>query len=189
MKKFFLTAVALIGLINCAISQKHFLADSIMQKAFAENGFDEPGKYFEKFYNFSADGKPYSEDSLKNKITIINFWFEACAPCIAEFDALNKLYDRFKSNKNFQFLSFTFETKENAQRVANSYHLSYPIICLERNTIYKLIFNLGFPTTMITDKTGTIKFMKCGGPEDEKAVSKTVDSLYSKKIEMLLSEK
>lgn len=53
------------------------LADSIMQKAFNEDGFGEPGKYFEKFSNFSTDGKSYSDDSLKNKITIINFWFEA----------------------------------------------------------------------------------------------------------------
>ena len=160
-----------------------------MQKAFNGDGFDEPGKYFEKFSNFSADGKPYSEDSLKNKITIINFRFEACASCIAEFDALNKLYERFRSNKNFQFLSFTFELKENAKRVANSYHLSYPIICLERSSIYKLIFDLGFPTTMITDKTGKIKFIKSGGPEDEETANKVIDSLYSAKIEKLLSQK
>jgi peroxiredoxin len=173
---------------NVVFSQNNFLADSIMQKAFYPDGFDEPGKYFEKFSNFSIDGKSYSDDSLKNKINIINFWFEACAPCIAEFDALNKLYERFKTNKNFQFLSFTFESKENGQRVANSYHLSYPIICLERNSIYKLIFNLGFPTTIITDRTGKVRLIKCGGPEDEEAVNKIVDSLYSKKIEKLLSE-
>jgi hypothetical protein len=91
MKKSFLAAVASIGLINSTFSQSHFLADSIMQKAFNEDCFAEPGKYFEKFSNFSVDRKSYSDDSLKNKITIINFWFEACAPCIAEFDALNKL--------------------------------------------------------------------------------------------------
>ena len=42
-----------------------------MQKAFNEYGFDEPQKYFEKFSNFSVDGKYYSDDSLKNKITVI----------------------------------------------------------------------------------------------------------------------
>jgi thiol-disulfide isomerase/thioredoxin len=188
MKKFFLTAVALIGLINCAISQNNFLADSIMQKAFNENGFDEPDKYFEKFSNFSVDGKYYSGDSLKNKITVISFWFEGCAPCIAEFDALNKLYDRFKSNKNFQFLSFTFEEKQEASKIADRYKLRYPIICVSRNEIYQLIFNLGFPTTIITDRTGQIKFIKSGGQENEKAANKEVDSLYFKKIEKLLSE-
>jgi thiol-disulfide isomerase/thioredoxin len=160
-----------------------------MQKTLYPDGLDEPGKYFEKFSNFSTDGKYYSDDSLKNKITIINFWFEACAPCISEFDALNKLYNRFKTNPNFRFLFFTFESKESAQRVANSYHLSYSIICIERNTIYKLIFNLGFPTTMITDKTDKIRFIKSGGPEDEPAINKITDSLCSKKIEILLSVK
>jgi hypothetical protein len=85
-------------------------------------------------------------------------------------------------------LSFTFDSKENAQRAADSNHLSYPIICLERNTIYKLIFNLGSPITMIIDKTGKIRFIKSGSSEDEPAINKITDSLYSKKIEILLSE-
>jgi thiol-disulfide isomerase/thioredoxin len=184
MKQILLVLVLLILFVNQAISQNNLLADSTKTKhVIRVTEFDATNQYFKRFSFFSIDSNYYSDDSLKNKITIINFWFEACAPCIAEFDALNKLYDRFKSNKNFQFLSFTFEEKQEASKIADRSKLRYPIICVIRNAIYKLIFNLGFPTTIITDKTGQIKFIKSGGQENEKAANKEVDSLYSKKIE------
>jgi cytochrome c biogenesis protein CcmG/thiol:disulfide interchange protein DsbE len=34
-------------------------------------------------------------ENLKGKPTLINFWFTACAPCIAEMDVLNELKNEF----------------------------------------------------------------------------------------------
>ena len=42
------------------------------------------GKPFKSFDLKSVSNNKYSQDDLKGKITFIDFWFEACTPCIAE---------------------------------------------------------------------------------------------------------
>jgi len=55
-------------------------------------GYEDPGWSFDKFSAKTTSGITYTTDSLRNKISFINFWFEGCHPCIAEFPALNDLY-------------------------------------------------------------------------------------------------
>lgn len=184
MKKI-LFSILLIISINAAC-QFPLLNDTSMSGALSSGGFRDSKKDFEYFRIVATDGKLYTNDSLKNKITFINFWFEGCAPCIAEFDALNNLYEKYKKNKDFQFLSFTFETTGDIIRIAKEYNLEYPILSVGREDIYKLIFNLGFPTTMLTDKLGKIRYIKCGGSPDKETAEEIVDSLYLKEIELLL---
>src|SRR5688572_13442850 len=79
------------------------------------------GKGFPAFSAHSIQGENYSDEMLSGKVVFINFWFENCPPCIAEFEALNELYKNYKNNKNFQFISFTYEKKEKAFRAAQKY--------------------------------------------------------------------
>src|SRR5437762_1839939 len=58
------------------------------------------GKPFPHFVAANEKGK-ISNDSLIGKVVLINFWFEGCQPCIAEFDALNELAQKLTENKNF----------------------------------------------------------------------------------------
>lgn len=162
------------------------LLDTTMAKAMDKDGYKDTKIPFRNFFHSSTEGKFYTNDSLKNKVTFISFWFEACAPCVAEFSALNSVYKKFGSHRDFQFLSFTFETTANAVRVAEKYNLKYPVLCIEQKDIHHLIFQLGFPTTIITDKSGVISFIKCGGPTEEEKARDIVDSIYVKEIERLL---
>ena len=53
------------------------------------------------FKNFS--GKDYDGNSVdeslfsKNAVTVVNFWFTGCKPCVAELSKLNELNDAIKS--------------------------------------------------------------------------------------------
>jgi len=60
---------------------------------------------------------------------------------------------------------------------------------MSENDIRELIFNLGFPTTIITDKTGKITFIKCGGFNDEVHAGESIDTLFVPEIQRLLSSK
>jgi thiol-disulfide isomerase/thioredoxin len=184
MKKIFVFSFLLFSL--AAICQKPSLLDTTMQKAIFLSGYRDTKIDFKTFSAKTITGNIYTNDSLKNKVTFINFWFEACAPCIAEFDALNSLNNKYKGDKNFQFLSFTYETNENITRIANEHHLEYPILHIEKEKIYDLIFKLGFPTNIITDQSGNIRYIKCGGFTDEKKAQEEFDSVYAKEVERLL---
>lgn len=127
------------------------------------------GRNLPAFEIKSVQGKLYTNEDLKNKITFINFWFEACAPCIAEMDALENLYQDFKPNKNFQFLSFTYEKKEVVEKISEKYQMSYPILTTTTDSCYMLNFRKGFPTTIIVDQKGEIIFFIFGGTTNPKS--------------------
>jgi thiol-disulfide isomerase/thioredoxin len=157
--------------------------DSTMSKALREEGYQNTSQKFKQFNAKDINDNNYSKDSLINKITFINFWMENCAPCLAEFGALNELYDKYSDNKNFQFISFTYESKENVVRIVNKYKLRYPIVCLGIQDIYRLNFTLGFPTNLICGRSAEIKFIKCGGFDQIEKAKEEFENVYSKLIE------
>jgi len=169
--------------------QDWILVDSALRPALSPMGSKNPNCYVGSFTGKSAEGKTYSRDSLTGKIAILNFWFESCLPCISEFKSLNSLYNKFKDNPDFLFLSFTFDGPGTFKKVIRDYHLEFPVVSMSENDIRELIFNLGFPTTIITDKTGKITFIKCGGFNDEEHAGESIDTLFVPEIQRLLSSK
>jgi len=75
------------------------------------------GKTLPDFVLIDENGKLFTRDALRSKITFVNFWFEACAPCLAEFQALEKFYNKNKSRENFLFISITYEPDSVIERV------------------------------------------------------------------------
>ena len=116
----------------------------------------------------AKDGKhTLVNENLKGKVVFMNFWFEACYPCIAEFKALNELYEKFKDNKDFVFVSFTFENAKTIKEVRKRYDINYPIYTLKQSDINKLNKETGYPTNIILDKKGNVQFFKSGGSIDQ----------------------
>ena len=87
------------------------------------------GKPYPEFSVF-ANNKEYSNLNLKGKVAFINFWFSTCAPCIAEFDDLNKLFEKFNQNKNFEFISFTFDNQDIIDSIKKKYDIKYTVFSL-----------------------------------------------------------
>jgi peroxiredoxin len=125
------------------------------------------GKPFPSFVAENEQGK-INNDSLKGKVVLINFWFEGCHPCVAEFGALNELAEKLKGNKDFAFISFTWDNAETIKRVKEKYQLQFKIYYSKECS--RLNLRLGYPTTMILDRQGIIKYVVNGGLLDpEKA--------------------
>ena len=124
-------------------------------------------------------GNTYSRKNLKNRITFINLWFEACAPCIAEMEPLNNLYTTFSKSKEFQMLSVTFEKKGTILRIIKKYKIKYPQISTSQDSCYIVNFRKGFPTNMIINKKGKIAYFTFGGATDpEKAKEDFEKNIY-----------
>ncbi len=140
------------------------------------------GKPFPAF-EAVISGQTFSEKDLKGKIVFVNFWFAACPPCIGEFEALNRLYEKYKSGENFEFVSFTFEPEETIQSIKKKYNIKYDIISIPRVDCYRLNQNPGFPTNIILDKSSVIKFLKCGGNTDPEKQKKTVEDEFYPALE------
>lgn len=131
------------------------------------------------FHAYSDNGEFYSNDNFKNKTTYLNFWFESCAPCIAEMEALNDLFSKYREGKDFQFLSITFEKADVIQRIKKEYNIQYPIVSVSQDSCYVINLNSGFPTNIITTSAGKIALYRCGGPLDAlKAKAYVVKDIY-----------
>jgi thiol-disulfide isomerase/thioredoxin len=143
------------------------------------------GKAFPTFVAANEKRK-ISNDSLMGKVVLINFWFEGCPPCIAEFNAFNELAQKLKGNKNFEFISFTKDNTETIKRVKEKYNLQYEVFQASTKECYRLNKNSGFPTNFILDKQGTIKYWNMGGDNDPARAREFVMTTLLPKIQQEL---
>lgn len=164
------------------------LSDSSLSRAYSSTGMRDTKKKFEQF-EFKADNNVvYNSDSLLGKITFISFWMESCLPCIAEFEALESLFKKYKGNDKFRFLSFTTENYTEISKIKNTYVFTYPAISIGRVEMSPYNFKMGFPTIAITDEEANVRYLKTGGSTNKKEAEKTVFNLYYQEIDRLLEK-
>lgn len=143
------------------------------------------GKSFPYFSASSGDSVLTNAD-FKGKVVYINFWFEACLPCIAEFAGLNKLYDSLQEKKDVDFISFTFESPERIKAVKQKYNIKYKIVSLKREECQLLNQGSGYPTHIILNKEGKIKYFSNGGNTNkDRATAHIMNNIYPRIIEGL----
>jgi thiol-disulfide isomerase/thioredoxin len=160
MKYFFSVFFILVATVfysKAVFSQIGMNADSIIK---VENNKRDAliGTAYPPF-NVTLNNKIYSNRSLKGKTVFINFWFAACVPCMAEMDDLDKLFDKFKANKNFEFISFTFDNDSTIAAIKKKYNISYNIFTKSGEECHRLSFQGGFPTSIVIDTAGNIKYV------------------------------
>ncbi len=138
------------------------------------------------YVNFKID--TLTNKNLLNKVTVINFWFEACSPCIAELEGFNKLYEANKSNKNFQFLSFNTDNLEKIKKNVEKFKVDFPVIAIDRVKASQMNYQSGFPATFIINSLGKVIYVSFGGPIDKKKVTEKIMTIYNTKVKQELAK-
>ena len=133
----------------------------------------------------NMNGKIIKLADLKGKVLVINFWFTACVPCIAEIPELNKLVDDYKNNKNVIFLAPTFENKKMVQQFLIKNKFKYSILQESESWIDDYGIT-SFPSHMVVDKAGTIAFASVNsGAKVINALQKTIEELLVKNVKRI----
>ncbi|MEW4923789.1 TlpA disulfide reductase family protein [Algibacter sp. 2305UL17-15] len=109
----------------------------------------------------TIDGKNMSLSDLKNKPTIINFWFTRCKPCIEEIPVLNKLVKKYSDQVNF--IGITPDNKETVTQFLKTHTFNYVHLVNARKYINDIGI-LGYPKNIFIDKLGEIKYIERGIP-------------------------
>ena len=124
------------------------------------------------FRLFSIKDELLDSAGLKGKILMINFWFTACAPCVAELPGLNRLVREY-ADKNVIFIGFTFEDKH---KIVNDFLPEHPFdfkIVPDAGGMEKPFGVDDYPTTFIIDASGKVRRAWSGGkvgPEAQEEV-------------------
>ena len=144
------------------------------------------GEKCPEFVIKKADSTIFSNANFKGKVVFINIWYEKCPPCIAEIEGLKKLYASLRNNSNFLFISFTFEPDQTIEKFIKKYNLNYKILHLDQKDCVRLNYGYGFPTNIILDKNGIIKFFMLGGIENPEIATKLIMTEIYPRIKNLL---
>ena len=111
------------------------------------------------------DGNDVDENLFsKNAVTVMNFWFTGCKPCVAELSKLNELNDAIKSmgGEVVGVNTDTFDGKEatikEAKKILKSQGAKYRNFALDASSDAGKYASeiMAFPTTILVDRKGNI---------------------------------
>ena len=149
---------------------------------------------FHGFKGKDLDGNDVDESLFsKNKVTVVNFWFSGCKPCVEELSKLNELNDKIKKmggevvGINTDTLDDNQDGIKEAKDILKSQGVSYKNLTFASDsTVGKYAGNIiAFPTTVLVDKGGNIisePFM--GGIDDQanyEQLMKQIQSILDQK--------
>lgn len=144
---------------------------------------------FPTFKGKDLDGNDVSSDKIfsRNKVTVVNFWFTSCKPCVGELGELEALNKRLaeKGGEVVGINSFTLDGDK--QAIAEAKDVLSKKGVTYKNVWFKTASEAGqftsglysYPTTYVVDKNGQIVGSPIVGAitsgEQQKALDKLID--------------
>ena len=124
---------------------------------------DDSSEKFPVFEGTDLEGNPVTSELFKeNSVTVVNFWFSSCAPCIAELSELNALNEELKLKGgavigiNADTIggdeSMIMEARSILEKKGAMYqNIYFPV----ESEAGKLTYSItAFPTTVVVDRNG-----------------------------------
>lgn len=144
---------------------------------------------FPSFTGKDLDGNDVNSEELfsKNKVTVMNFWFTTCKPCVGELGDLEKLNQELaeKGGQVVGVNSFTLDGNKgeiaDAKDVLSKKGVTYKNVWFKSDSeAGKFTSNLfSFPTTYVIDQNGNIVgdpiVGAIGSAEQRAALDKLID--------------
>ena len=160
----------------------------------AENGkpIEQNSNPFPAFEGKDLDGNPVKSDELfsANAVTVVNFWFTTCNPCVgelAELDALNKELAK-KGGALIGVNTFTLDGDEaaisEAKDVLAKKGVTYQNVYFDSDgEAGKFTTNIfAYPTTYVVDRSGNIVGDPIVGAITEKKQAETLQKLIDQAL-------
>ena len=126
---------------------------------------DDSSDKFPSFEGMDLEGNSVTSELFKeNSVTVVNFWFSTCAPCIAELGELNALNEelRLKGGAVIGINADTIGGDESmimeARRILEKKGAMYQNIYFPvESEAGRLTYSItAFPTTVVVDRSGRI---------------------------------
>lgn len=130
----------------------------------AENN-SEDASPFRDFSGQDYDGNTVDGSLFSNNaVTVVNFWFTGCKPCVAELSKLNELNDAIKSmggevvGINTETFDANKDAIKEAASILESQGAKYRNLSIDSDSAAgKYASNImAFPTTILVDRNGNI---------------------------------
>ena len=152
---------------------------------------EDSSEKFPSFEGMDLEGNPVTSELFKeNSVTVVNFWFSACAPCIAELGELNELNEELKLKGgavigiNADTIggdeSMIMEAKSILEKKGAKYQNIYFSADSEAGQLTYSI--TAFPTTVVVDRNGRMVGEPILGGIDNEAQMKVLQDLIDETL-------
>jgi len=135
-------------------------------------------QYIPEFMTDDILGNKVSNETLKGKYIVIDFWGTWCKPCLQSIPELVQMYNKFKNNNSWQMVSIAFEKDESTDKVKgivqqNKMTWIQITDSQKDNSLTKKFGVYVFPSMIIVNKEGRILGVYTG----ETSTTKVFDHL------------
>jgi thiol-disulfide isomerase/thioredoxin len=114
-----------------------------------------------EFEGVTETGEPVSSDDYRGGVLVVNFWYAACGPCIAEAPLLEQVWQEYQDD-GVGFLGVnTYDQPATALSFARDNNVTYPSVIDVNDGRVKLAFAQvtpiqATPTTLVIDRDGRV---------------------------------
>ena len=187
-------AVLFILFIVLVLAARSFLPD-IMQAVF-QSGLEHPAVGQKlvvlDLTPLTGDAEPIALPDLESKVVLINFWGTWCPPCRMELPHIAEIEKKYRDRPEFKLLAVSCGDEDIQQlRTDTEQFLSKKGITMptyadqgeaSRSAAEQLDAFGGYPTTIVLDRTGTIRGVWGGYmPGVEQEMEELVNNLLNEK--------
>ena len=156
-------AALLAGVVLIAATQIRRGASVPSQLEGPDSGFEgeKPigaGQKAAAFKLTDLSGDSVSMADLRGKVVFLNIWATWCAPCREEMPSMEKLYENFRSNKNFVMLAVSQDTgsREEVMSYVQKHGYHFDVLLDPQNAVAEAYKVSGVPETFIIDRQGRV---------------------------------
>lgn len=154
-----LLAMVSLGIFGCSSGGPE---EPATKKAQAAEIGVTTGKAAPSFRLKNLQGQEITIDGSRDqKIYVLNFWATWCPPCRAEMPDLEKFYQKKQGELQFYAINLD-EPADKVQSFVNSNGLTFPVLLDQGGDVGALYKVNAIPTTLVLDKTGTVRLRKSG---------------------------
>jgi cytochrome c biogenesis protein CcmG, thiol:disulfide interchange protein DsbE len=136
-----------------------------------------------------------SLQDLRGKVTLINYWGPWCGWCIKEFPSLIELWEKYRGNPEFAFISVSSDgtfredvekLKSDTEQFLKSRGWQLPVYVDPNGENRRLLMSIiesdgfGYPTTVILDRAGIIRAVWQGVPNRPDDIERAVADLLAR---------
>lgn len=116
-------------------------------------------------------GQTVSNETLRGKVTVLDFWFIGCGPCWKKFPELQKVYDEYSTHPDFELYALnrpmSSDSPDQAFTSIEKKSYSFPVLKGSQKIMDDFDIYV-YPTIIVLDRDGKKVFM--GEIEDARAV-------------------
>ena len=191
MKKLSILSTTLLSsalILSACSSSTEKKEETNKQTSTTSSSETKPTQAFD-FTAMDKDGKTVKLSDFKGKKVYINMWASWCGPCMREIPELEKVYQKYKNNKDLVFLSITSpndaefknqspqdKSKDVILKKAKELGATYPVL-FDVNDRFIINYAIrSFPTHILINSDGTFE-TRIAGSVNEETLTKELEKL------------